>query len=384
MALRSFGAESTGANFIRMAELIVESKQLGRYYDHAGVTRLGMVVDLESQFQEWTGRRYAVAQASGTQGLVTALNAVGTAGREVVVPAYSFAACPIAIQVAGATPVLVGCRPDLSMDPEAVEHAITSRTAAVMIVHMRGRPSDAAVLTKVARSRGVPVIEDLSQFDGMGDERGNPDAGHSDIIVFSFQSRKMLSAGEGGMIATNDEELFRAVTQMTDTAWFMREPHKNWPEPKSLPGVGSRMNEATAALVLSQWADVMELAHRGREICAELADALSGFLCQGATDETRSVGTGLTLGLRVRTASQAQDLVATLRSRGYGVYPESAGNAEAHTFRGWPEFVRFRSRIEDATLASLGHLDTAVLLQVQPEWDLASRDALVRVVRSFA
>lgn len=384
MALRSFGAESTGRNFVRLAELIVESKQLGRYYDHEGVSRSGMVVDLENQVQNWTNRRYAVAQASGTQSLVTALNALGTAGREVVVPAYSFAACPIAIQVAGATPVLVGCRPDLSMDPEAVERAITSRTAAVMIVHMRGRPSDAAVLTNVARSRGLPVIEDLSQFDGMGDERGNPDVGHSDIIVFSFQSRKMLSAGEGGMIATNDEQLFRAVTQMTDTAWFMREPHKNWPEPKSLPGVGSRMNEATAALVLSQWAEVMELAHRGREICAELTDALAGFLCQGATDEILGVGAGLTLGLRVRTASQAQVLVATLRAMGYGVYPESAGGVEAHTYRGWPEFVRFKSRIDVATLASLEHLDTAVLLQVQPDWDDDSRDALIRLVRSFA
>ncbi|MEU4605927.1 DegT/DnrJ/EryC1/StrS family aminotransferase [Kribbella sp. NPDC023972] len=378
MGLRSYGAESIGENFLKYSQVVVDSGQYGRYYDRDGVPRSGMVDSLEERFRQWTGRPYAVCQVSATQALVSALTAVGVAGGEVLVPAYSFVACPSAVQFAGATPVLVGSDENLTMSVTDARRLVSRNTRAIMIVHMRGRPADTAALVRLGRELGIPVIEDLSQFDGMALTGDCPDTGVSDLAVFSFQARKMLSAGEGGMVLANDDRHFKAVTQLTDSAWFLRPQYEDWPEPTGPGVVGSRMNEITAAMVLSQWDDVQRLVLRGREVAGRLRARLTAAQLDlpGVPNGTE----GLTVGIRTPSVEAARGLAHVLRAEEIGVYPESSGTAETHSYPGWPSYIKDACVIDETAAGTLAGLRRTVLFQVQPEWSDDRLDSITALI----
>jgi dTDP-4-amino-4,6-dideoxygalactose transaminase len=256
---------------------VVARRQLGRYYDLQGTPRRGLVDELESRWAEWVCRRHTLAQSSATSALALALRLVAgqrAPGSAVVVPAYAFAACAVAIAAAGFRPLTVGCGSRLVPEVDQLAQAATG-CAAVLAVHMRGIPVDVRALRERLPA-GTPIVEDCSQFDGMG-AGAAPETGASTVSVYSFQSKKLISAGEGGMLACDDTDLFHAAVQASDSGWFLRPRYRDLRPPEMILA-GSRMNEVTAGLLLPQLEGIAEfcsllvaLRRRAEEALGDMA-----------------------------------------------------------------------------------------------------------------
>src|SRR5438105_4016249 len=169
------------------------------------------VEEFESRFAAMHGCRHGVAVVNGTVSLRIALLAAGIrAEDEVIVPAYTFFSTASAVVEANAVPVFADIDPNtFNLDPAAVEAAITARTRAIIPVHFAGLPADMDSILAIARRHDLTVIEDAAHAHGAS-YRGRPAGSLGHMASFSFQSSKNLTAGEGGIITTNDDALAEA------------------------------------------------------------------------------------------------------------------------------------------------------------------------------
>ena len=163
-------------------------------------------------FAQHVKRRFAVPCSSGTSALTIALQAMEIGpGDEVIVPGMTWVACASAVAHLGAVPVLVDIGPQsLCMAPAAVEEAISPATKAVLGVHMYSSRADLRQLTDICRRRGLTLIEDASQAHGACLADG-PVGSFGAISVFSFQQTKLLTAGEGGIAVTDDQNIYERL-----------------------------------------------------------------------------------------------------------------------------------------------------------------------------
>jgi 3-amino-5-hydroxybenzoate synthase len=171
----------------------------------------GSEVDaFEREFARFHEVGHALAVTNGTQALELGLACLGVGhGDEVIVPAFTFASTITAVLYAGATPVTVDVdRETYCMQPESFAAAITPRTRAVIPVHLAGQACDMDGILAIARRHGVRVLADAAHAHG-GRYRGQSLAQLCDAAIYSFQSGKLLTAGEGGMLVTGDEALAR-------------------------------------------------------------------------------------------------------------------------------------------------------------------------------
>lgn len=204
---------------------------------------------LVAEFIEFQGARYGIAVTNGTQALEAALAACGVgAGDEVIVPALTFVATATSALSVNATPVLVDIDPEsFCIDPAAVEAAITDRTRAVIAVHLAGRACDLDALTKLCGDRGLVLIEDCAQSHGTR-WRGRGTGTLGAAGAFSFQQSKLITAGEGGMVTTEDAETFERawsfanLGRVRDGAWYDHAVH----------GTNMRMTEWQGAVLRAQ------------------------------------------------------------------------------------------------------------------------------------
>ena len=166
------------------------------------------VSHFEEEFAKFQGAKYCVTCTNGTTAIEMGLRAIGVVeGDEVIVPCYSFIATASAVVTIGAIPVFADVLPDtLCIDPEDVRRKITSRTKAIVPVHVAGRIADTEQINAVAEQHDLKVLEDAAHAWGsMHEGRG---AGTlSSAGTFSFQETKNITAGEGGALVTNDKEL---------------------------------------------------------------------------------------------------------------------------------------------------------------------------------
>ena len=161
----------------------------------------------ESLFAKYCNAEFAIATSCGTTALHTALAAAGIGvGDEVIVPPYTFLSTATSVLMQNAIPIFADIEPDtLGLDPKAVREKITSRTRAIIPVHMNGYPADMDGLMAVTREHNLVVIEDCSHAHG-AEHKGKKVGTIGNLGAFSFQQRKNLSLGEGGMVVTNNEE----------------------------------------------------------------------------------------------------------------------------------------------------------------------------------
>jgi dTDP-4-amino-4,6-dideoxygalactose transaminase len=183
-------------------------------------------LSFEREFAAYQQAKYGIAVTNGTAALEVALAALGTGpGDEVIVPDYTFIATASAVLFTGALPVLVDVTPDTyCIDPDQVEAAITHRTKAIIAVHMGGHPADLDRLVEIARKYNLALVEDSSHAHG-SEWRGRKVGAIGDIGTFSFQASKLMTAGEGGIILTNREDLERLARSIHDCGrmpgeWF--------------------------------------------------------------------------------------------------------------------------------------------------------------------
>jgi dTDP-4-amino-4,6-dideoxygalactose transaminase len=174
------------------------------------------------------------------------------AGDEVIIPPYTFIATASSVLMANAVPVFVDIDPDTyNLDPEQIEAAITPATKAIMPVHVAGQPADLDAILAVAARHGLPVIEDAAQAHA-AEWRGRRVGALSAAGVFSFQSSKNMSAGEGGAIVSDSQEIINACFSYHNCG---RVPEGAWYEHRVL-GSNLRMTAWSAAILLAQFATI--------------------------------------------------------------------------------------------------------------------------------
>jgi dTDP-4-amino-4,6-dideoxygalactose transaminase len=198
----------------------------------------------EAEFAAYLGVEAVVGVANGTDALHVALRALGVGpGDEVATVSHTAVATVAAIELAGARPVLVDIEPDtLTMDPAALERALTPRTRAVIAVHLYGQPADLDRILPLCRARGIRVVEDCAQCHGAL-WHGRRAGSIADIAAFSFYPTKNLGAiGDGGAVATSDPDLARACRLLREYGWARRYV-------SDIPGFNSRLDELQAAVL---------------------------------------------------------------------------------------------------------------------------------------
>jgi len=229
----------------------LESRSLYRWY---GPQTPKKASAFEQELAQFMGVRYALAATSGTASLHLALTALGVGpGDEVILPAWAWHSCYTSIVLTGALPVFAECDESFHIDPDDVARKITPHTKAIMVVHLFGAAADLDPLLGLARKHGLKVLEDAAQSVG-AQYKGKRLGSIGDVGIYSFQLNKMITAGEGGALVTNDPLLFERATRFHDLG-LLRPGHQALLGKTSLPGfVGTnyRMNEMTAAVMRAQ------------------------------------------------------------------------------------------------------------------------------------
>jgi dTDP-4-amino-4,6-dideoxygalactose transaminase len=169
-------------------------------------------------------------------------------GDEVVVPAYTWFSTATAVLAVGAVPIIAEVDESLTLDPEDVRGRLSEHTKAIVAVHMRGAPAAMDRLDQLARERGLLLIEDTAQALGAS-FRGRRLGTIGDAGAYSFEMSKILTAGEGGMVVTDDPDVHRRAAMYHDSA---SPPHIGVSAEEWLPGLNFRMSELQAAVLLVQ------------------------------------------------------------------------------------------------------------------------------------
>lgn len=186
-----------------------EKKYLNECVDTNWISFEGpFVKKFEQGMAELTGRKYAVAVSNGSVALDTAVLALKIGeGDEVIMPTFTIVSCAAPLVRVGANPVLVDSDPyTWNMKVEEIESKITSKTKAIMVVHIYGLPVDMDPVLELAKKYNLYIIEDAAEMHGQT-YKGRPCGSFGDISTFSFYPNKHITCGEGGMVLTNDEAL---------------------------------------------------------------------------------------------------------------------------------------------------------------------------------
>ena len=203
------------------------------------------VREFESAMSDRLGVQHAIAVSNGTDALLCTLMALGLGhGDEVIVPAFTFFATAGSVARIGATPVFVDIdAKTFNVDPQQVEAAITDRTKAIIAVHLYGQCADMDAINAVAARHGLPVVEDAAQAIG-ATYHGRPACSLGRVATLSFYPTKNLGGfGEGGMIATDDDELATIIRQLRNHGESGRYEHERI-------GGNFRLDSIKAAMLL--------------------------------------------------------------------------------------------------------------------------------------
>jgi perosamine synthetase len=202
----------------------------------------------ESQFSEFLGVSHSISTSSCTGALHIAMSALGIGpGDEVIVPEITWVATANAVSLVGAIPVFCDVESDTwCLDPFKLEDLITARTKAVVPVHLYGHPAKMDEIVKVARNHNLFVVEDAAPAIG-AEWKGERVGSFGDFACFSLQGAKLLVAGEGGVLVTNQTDLYEKAKKIWDQG---RDPNKTfWIDS---PGLKYKMSNIQAAIALGQ------------------------------------------------------------------------------------------------------------------------------------
>lgn len=206
----------------------------------------------EEEWSRVTGVKHSISVNSNTSGLFTAVGAIGIQpGDEVIVSPYTMSASAIAPLVYGGIPVFADIDPlTFCMDPKSIEARITSRTKAILVVHIFGHPADMDSIMALAKKYNLYVIEDCAQAP-MGKYKGQPVGAIGDLGVFSLNYHKHIHTGEGGVITTNSTTLAERCQMIRNHAENVTAPREE-KDLTNLIGYNYRMTEIECAIGIEQ------------------------------------------------------------------------------------------------------------------------------------
>ena len=338
------GAHYYGDEELDALKRVVESKSPFRYY---GFDLQHEVEKLEQEFANYIGRRYALGTSSGTAALQIALGAMGIGpGDEVLLPGYFWVSTVGAVVRAGAIPVLVDCDDSFSLAPDKIDEKITKRTKAIIVVHMGGIIGNIEEIVRIAAENKLKVLEDCAQAAGSS-QFGKMAGAFGDMAIYSFQLNKHMTSGEGGMLVTDDEKLFKRSFAIHDLGYPRNSEGRlefNIPE-YQLWGLGARMSELTGAVARAQLKKLDMICANMRKAKNRIIDAVSdikGMSPRPVIDRDGDAGSFLMLTFDQREMSLK--FVEELRESGItsdkdGMYPIHMDDWGLHLYFNIPSLV---------------------------------------------
>ena len=299
-----------------------ERKYLQACIDTGWISSEGpFVARLENEFSRNVGREYGIAVCNGTAALDIAIAALGIGpGDEVILPAFTIISCIGQIVRVGATPVLIDSDPvTWNMDVAQIEAKITSRTRAIMAVHIYGLPVDIEPLLEIAQRHGLAVVEDAAQMHGQT-YKGRSCGSFGNLSTFSFYPNKHITTGEGGMIVTDDAAIAERCRSLRNLCF---KPEKRFVHDEL--GWNYRMSNVQAALGVAQMERLDEFVIYKRQHGAHYSAALAGMsglqLPLAKTGYAENIYWVYGIVLNDEMAFDAEEAMRRLAAKGIGTRP---------------------------------------------------------------
>ena len=244
------------------------------------------VTEFENQFAEYCGCKYGIAVCNGTIALHLALIGLGIGkGDEVIVPTFTMIASAFAVCYTGAKPVFVDADKDTwNIDVKKIEEKITSKTKAIMPVHIFGKMCDMDAIHALAKEYNLYVLEDAAEAHGAS-YHGVKAGASSDIAAFSFFANKNITTGEGGMVVTNNKEFYDRARYFKNVCFPLDGPRNYQHEDI---GYNYRMSNVVAAIGLAQVEkadDYKEMRIRNHQLYKKYLSDVPGILFQSEPDK---------------------------------------------------------------------------------------------------
>jgi dTDP-4-amino-4,6-dideoxygalactose transaminase len=386
---------------------VLDRKYLFRYYGpdkHPSKVR-----ELEQRFAVRLGAKHALATSNCTGALCSSMVALGIGpGDEVIVPGYTFFASAASIVNIGAVPVIADTDATLTLDVDDIARRITPLTKAVLAVHMRGAPCNLDRLVPFCKERKLRLIEDVAQACG-GTYKGKALGTFGDLGCFSFQFHKIITAGEGGMVVTDDPVLYDRAMGYHDTAacWRPDRFAEQRYEGELFCGDNYRMSELTGAVMLAQLDRLDSLLQRMRSHKKRISDGirgLPGLSVRPSNDEAGDVGVCLIFYLDA--AKRVNPFVEALTAE--GVHVESVYNKgvpDWHVYAHWKHLMEKKAASErggpwqhpaytsrggnvkytaDMCPHMLDYLERSLQLHIPPQMTEQDCDMIVEGIRKVA
>jgi perosamine synthetase len=265
------------SDFIPISQPSISSKEIEYVTDavkSGWVSSLGKYIDIfEENFALFCGTKYAVSTSSGTTALHLILVSLGiTAKDEVIVPDLTFVSTANAVKFTGATVVTVDIdETSLCISPDAIENAISAKTKAIIPVHLYGNPANMDEINEIANKYKLFVIEDAAEAHG-AELNGKKVGSLGNAGMFSFYGNKNITSGEGGMVTTDDEYLFKKLKHLRDHA--MSSSKRYW---HTDIGFNYRMTNLQAALGVAQLERIDEILEKKKYIFEWYQENLAGI-----------------------------------------------------------------------------------------------------------
>ena len=280
------------------------------------------VTDFEAGFARYCGASHGVAVTSGTTALHLALAALGIGtGDEVIIPAVTHVAVANMVALTGARPVLVDVDPTYwTLDPTSLDAAITSRTKAVVVVHLYGHPVEMEPVLKIADRHGLTVIEDAAEAHG-AEYRSARAGSLGHVACFSFYANKIITTGEGGMIVTSDRTVAEKARKLRSQADEPGPTRRFW---HAEMGYNYRMTNLQAAVGLAQLERLDEFIVKHRRTAELYRDGLAsvtGLTLQGEEPWAKNVYWMYSILINPDSGKSPDSVSSHLRSRGIDSRP---------------------------------------------------------------
>ena len=351
----------------------------------------------EAEMRRMFQTKHALLMTSGHAALTSALIGMGIGpGDEVIVPAYTYISSAMAVVAAGAIPIIAEVDETLTISPEDVLKKLSKHTKAIIPVHIQGFPCNMDAIMKIAKEHNLFVLEDACQADG-GAYHGKRLGTIGDAGALSFNFFKIITAGEGGALLTDDKVIFERALIYHDSSAvaYFGDQLKDF-STDLFCGDEYRTNEISSAILSAQLTRLDDILHDLRKNKKYLMDALEGC-CRFVPSNDILGDCGTTLALAFDTP-EAADAV----SKAPGIHGVVPINTDKHVYRNWTPILEKKGALpplmdpfkmeanrdlvpdysKDMCPKTLDLLSKAVYISVNPDWTEKHMDAVVQNVKN--
>lgn len=343
---------------------VMRNKKLFRYQGPGVETEC---LKFEKELAEYLGGGYSVALSSGTNALITALKIFGiNEGDDVIVPSYTFFATVSAVLSIGANPIVININEDLNYDLEELASKISSKTKAIIVVHMDGVTAQIEDLVKIAKDNSIYLIEDVAQAIG-GDYKGKKLGSFGDAGCFSFNVDKNITCGEGGAIFVKEEILYQKALLFHDGCNQFGPTLKNFYTIEKFLGSSMRISEIQGALLRSQLKKLPLFLNLAKERYEILNLKLKESSWEIVDDKQAVVGN--IIRIRVGKIKDIKELILSLNK--LEIKALTASMKPAHNPWQWCHYLKddiYKSKI--TYLKTIDVLSSALIIYIDPNLDL--------------